>query len=241
MTIDNQTIIGEIVAADYRAADVFSKYGIDYCCQGGRSLEEACQSKALNTTAVAEELQTCLSNTSGTDINYDEWPIDLLADFVVQKHHKYVENSIPVLRQNLDKLCRVHGSNHPELFKITELFNALASDMIVHMKKEELMLFPFIRKLRHAQSTGDSSPSAMFGSVENPVNAMRDDHSFAGELLLSIKNLTNNYAAPDDACTTYRVTYSKLEEFQNDMFMHVHLENNIMFPKAINLEKALRA
>lgn len=241
MNINDKTIIGELVATDYRIADVFSKFNIDYCCQGHRTIEAACAENQLNTGLVIGELQNRANESLDSETKYDEWPVDLLADYVVQKHHKYVENSIPVLKQNLLKLCDVHGKNHPELFKVTEAFNALADDLVVHMKKEELMLFPFIKKLKISKENDESMPSAVFNSVENPIQMMQHDHSFEGDLIQSLKQLTNDYSTPSDACTTYKVTYAKLKEFQNDMFLHIHLENNIMFPKALELEKSFHA
>lgn len=237
MNINNQTIVGEIVASDYRTANVFSKYNIDYCCNGNRSIAQACAKNETDIPVLIDELTSKLNSQSDTDLKYDEWPVDLLADFVVQKHHKYVEASIPVLKQNIMKLCNVHGQRHPELFLIAEAFSALANDLITHMKKEELMLFPFIKKLKEAQTEGDGLPKAMFNTVENPIAMMKHEHTFAGDMLQSIKNLTYNYTPPKDACTTYSVTYAKLKEFQDDMFLHIHLENNILFPKAVEMEK----
>jgi regulator of cell morphogenesis and NO signaling len=240
MTINNQTIIGDIVASNYKAADVFSKYQIDYCCQGSRTLEEACMTNQVSSSDVLSELQNVLNIQNTSTLKYDEWPVDLLSEYVVKIHHKYVEESVPVLKQNLNKLCNVHGKNHTELFKITEAFHALADDVIVHMKKEELMLFPYIKKMKKAFDDNVSGTEAPFGTVANPIGMMQHDHTFEGDLLHSIQSLSDNFTPPSDGCTTYKVTYAKLKEFQDDMFLHIHLENNIMFPKAILLEEEIQ-
>lgn len=233
-----QKHIGQFVADDFRTAAIFSKYKIDFCCNGGRTIEEACEKKGLDTTIILDELSTVLNTSINQSIDYKSWPLDLLADYIEKKHHRYVEEKIPVLRQFLDKLCRVHGERHQELFKINELFTASAGELAAHMKKEELLLFPFIKKMVTAKLENSKLQSPSFGTVENPIAMMMEEHDNEGERFRQIAELTNNYNPPADACNTYKVTFAMLDEFEKDLHLHIHLENNILFPKALKLEQA---
>ena len=229
-------LIGEIVAKDFRTAAIFKKYKIDFCCKGGRTIEEACTSKNIDLNSIYSEIENLPKNDGGS-IDYNSWPLDLLADYVEKTHHRYVEEKTPIILQFLNKLCKVHGNAHPELFEINELFDASAKDLGAHLKKEELILFPFIKNMVKTKIQGDAMPQSSFGTVENPVNMMKQEHTVEGERLRKIGELTNEYTPPADACNTYKVTFAMLEEFENDLHKHIHLENNILFPKAINLEK----
>lgn len=228
--------IGDIVAEDFRTAAIFKKYGIDFCCKGGRTIQEACSPRNLDKSQIYSEIEN-LPKTDGNSIDFNSWPLDLLADYVEKTHHRYVEEKTPVLQQFLDKLCKVHGGSHQELFQIKELFDGSAQDLAAHMKKEELMLFPFIKTMVRAQIEGSAIPQPPFGTVENPVNMMKHEHTVEGERLRKIAELTDEYTPPADACNTYKVTFAMLQDFENDLHKHIHLENNILFPKAIQLEK----
>ncbi|MEW4923891.1 iron-sulfur cluster repair di-iron protein [Algibacter sp. 2305UL17-15] len=234
---DSEKQIGQFVAEDYRTAAVFSKYKIDFCCNGNRSVEEACEKKGIDSNVLLDELQNVLNQKGGESIDYKAWPLDLLIDYIEKKHHRYVEEKIPVLRQFLDKLCRVHGERHPELLKINELFTASAGELAAHMKKEELILFPFVKKMVNAVLGEGAVQSPQFGTVENPIAMMMQEHDNEGERFRQIAELTDNYNPPADACNTYKVTFAMLEEFEKDLHLHIHLENNILFPKAIKLEQ----
>ncbi|NCA85049.1 MAG: iron-sulfur cluster repair di-iron protein [Clostridia bacterium] len=229
--------IGEIVADDYRAAAVFESYGIDFCCGGNITVEEACQQKSVNTNEVADKLAAILNNQQGTSVDFKSWPLDLLADYIQKKHHRYVEEKTPILKQYLAKVCMAHGDGHPELFKIKEEFDASAGQLAMHMKKEELLLFPFIRKMVQAKSSRQPLPQAPFGNVENPIQNMIHEHDTEGDRFKKISALSDNYSVPADGCNTYMITYAMLKEFEDDLHLHIHLENNILFPKAIELEK----
>jgi regulator of cell morphogenesis and NO signaling len=232
--------IGEMVAKDYRAATVFQKFGIDYCCKGNRTLEEATEIKNIDVNAVRSELDKVLNSPTEENMDFNFWPLDLLADYIEKKHHRYVEERIPLLLQYLNKLCKVHGDVHPELFEINRLFNETAGDLTSHMKKEELILFPYIRKMLKKQKDGSSVLSAPhFGTVKNPIKMMMDEHENEGERFEKIAALSDNYNPPADACNTYRVTYALLDEFEKDLHKHIHLENNILFPKSILHEEKM--
>lgn len=235
--LTKEKTIGEFVAEDFRAAQVFRKYKIDFCCKGNRTIEEACENKNCSPEEIYRDLENIAEQKSG-DIDFNSWPLDLLADYVEKTHHRYVEENSIVLIQYLNKLCKVHGEKHPELFEIYELFRGSAQELAAHMKKEELILFPFIKKMVAAKQKGETFTKPHFGSVENPVTMMKHEHTVEGERFVKIAELTNNYQFPDDACGTYQVTYKMLEDFEKDLHTHIHLENNILFPKAIALEKS---
>lgn len=236
-----QTTIGQYVAQDFRTAALFSKYGIDFCCNGNRSIEEACKKKAVNPTDLLQEIESVLSSKNDAGIDFNSWPIDLLADYIEKTHHRYVAEKTPVLLQFLDKLSRVHGANHPELLEINELFKGCAGELAQHMKKEELILFPFIKKMVDATITDKLIEQPHFGTVENPIAMMMHEHDAEGERFRKIAELTANYTPPADACNTYKVAFAMLQEFEQDLHKHIHLENNILFPKAAKLEKEFSA
>ncbi len=232
----SQKEIGQYVADDFRTAAIFSKHKIDFCCNGNRTITEACDKKGIDSSQLIEELNQVLNSNTGESIDYKSWPIDLLAEYIEKKHHRYVEEKIPVLRQFLDKLCRVHGERHPELFKINELFTASAGELTSHMKREELVLFPFVKRMVKAKLENEAVQSPQFGTVENPIAMMMEEHDNEGQRFRDIAELSDNYNPPSDACNTYKVTYAMLEEFEKDLHLHIHLENNILFPEAIKLE-----
>ena len=241
METTQQMTIGEMVAKDYRAATVFESFGIDFCCKGNRTIEEASEKKKIDASAVREALAKVLNITNEDSMDFNFWPLDLLADYIEKKHHRYVEERIPLLLQYLDKLCKVHGDVHPELFDINRLFNETAGELTTHMKKEELILFPYIRKM--IKKSKDGSPrvdAPHFRTVKNPIKMMMEEHENEGDRFAKIAALADNYAPPSDACNTYRVTFALLDEFEKDLHKHIHLENNILFPKSIQHEDEMQ-
>lgn len=242
MNITEQSIIGEIVAGDYRAAGIFETSGIDFCCNGNRTIAIACKQQNIEAGKLVDELQQVLDAPLSTEdavSDYKSWPLDLLADFIEKKHHRYVTTQIPVLQAFLEKINRVHGERHPELQEIKTLFDDCAGELTVHMKKEELMLFPFIRKMVKAKQAGNKGVMAPFGTVQNPIQMMMHDHDLEGGRFRRIKELSNQYTAPEDGCNTYRAAFATLQAFEDDLHLHIHLENNILFPKSIELEQSV--
>jgi len=231
--------IGEIVAGDYRTAQVFKNHKIDFCCKGNRSIIEVAEKNQLDASLLLKEIETVLQQTTADNIDFKSWPLDLLADYIEKKHHRYVEAQTPILNQYLTKLCRVHGERHPELFEITEHFNKCAGELAMHMKKEELVLFPAVRKMVQAKQTGVPLAKPHFGTIQNPIQMMMQEHENEGDRFRLIDELSNNYTPPADACNTYRVAFSLLQEFEEDLHRHIHLENNILFPESEALEKEL--
>lgn len=234
MNITAQSIIGEVTAKEYRAAIVFKKNGIDFCCNGNRSIAAACKNDEARIHSLITELQRSIETEDVTGINYNSWPLDLLADYIEKKHHRYVTTRIAEIQPLLDKVVKVHGSQHPELIEVEALFHESAGELTAHMKKEELILFPYIRKMVAA---GNIQVQAPFGTVQNPIDMMLQEHNNEGERFRKIAALTGNYTAPVDACNTYQVSFALLKEFEEDLHLHIHLENNILFPKAIAMER----
>jgi regulator of cell morphogenesis and NO signaling len=234
--LKNKTI-GSFVAEDFRTAAVFSKYKIDFCCKGNRTVTEVCENQSINSDTLMQNIYEVLESENNNSIDFNSWPLDLLADYIEKTHHRYVEDKTQVLVTFLDKLCKVHGPNHPELFKINELFTASAGELSQHMKKEELMLFPFIKRMVKTKESDGVLSRPSFGTVSNPIAMMMNEHENEGDRFREIAALTDNYTAPSDGCTTYKVTFAMLKEFEEDLHKHIHLENNILFPKAVVLEE----
>lgn len=234
--LKNKTI-GSFVADDFRTAAVFSKYKIDFCCKGNRTVEEVCEKQNINSDSLLQNIEEVLLLENNGSIDFNSWPLDLLVDYIEKTHHKYVEEKTNVLIAFLDKLCKVHGSSHPELFKVNELFVECAGDLAQHMKKEELILFPFVKRMVKTKDADGILSQPSFGTVSNPIAMMMHEHDNEGERFREIARLTNDYTPPADGCTTYRVAFAMLKEFEEDLHKHIHLENNILFPKAVLLEK----
>ncbi|MDM1048811.1 iron-sulfur cluster repair di-iron protein [Sphingobacterium hotanense] len=231
--------IGDIVAKNFHAAAVFSKYGLDFCCGGGKSVQEAATKKSVDVEKLTEELKAVLSEPNETHIDYASWPADLLASYIEKTHHRYVREKAPVILAYLNKLCQVHGGRHPELLEVNKLFQECAKELGQHLVKEEKILFPYIVQMINSEIDHTQLAAAPFGSIENPIHMMEHEHDAEGERFEKIAKLTDNYAVPADGCSTYRVTYEMLKEFEDDLHKHIHLENNILFPKSIALQQAL--
>ncbi|MBL8009234.1 MAG: iron-sulfur cluster repair di-iron protein [Flavobacteriales bacterium] len=236
----HERTVGSIVADDYRTAAVFNAHGIDFCCKGGRSVAEVCQAKGLDPAALEAEIRQATERDNGANDDVKRWPLGRLIEHIERVHHRYVESRSTTLLQFLDKLCKVHGDRHPELFDIQREFQECAGAMAAHMKKEELVLFPFINQLEKARLLDLPLPTPHFGTVDNPIAMMEHEHDAEGERFRRIAELSGNYTNPPDGCTTYATAYAMLHEFEEDLHRHIHLENNILFPKAKALEKELR-
>ena len=223
--------VGNLVAEDYRYADVFRKYGIDFCCGGGVSVEDICRKKGLDYQQVVNELTRISTDFKPTQ-DYNNWELDRLIDHIVTVHHQYVRENLPLLGFYATKVAQVHGITHPETVEISRLIDDLQEELTPHLEKEEVVLFPFIKRLLAPENATQIEPAA-FGTVENPIKCMISEHEAAGEIMSSIARLSSNFTPPESACNTYRVLYKKLKEFERDLHEHIHLENNILFPKVI--------
>lgn len=225
--------VADILMENPKAATVFKKFHIDYCCKGGRLFEEACEEAGLDAEALEEEIAQTTENPP-FNMRAREWTLDFLADYIVHNHHQYVRDVTPELLALSNKVKRVHGNAHPELHGIDEAINAVAEELMRHMEKEEEVLFPAIKQL-----LGHESKRAFpFGSIQAPIRMMEAEHENAGEGFEKIRALSDDFTVPQDACTSYRLLFDMLAAYEEDLHQHVHLENNILFPKAIALENA---
>lgn len=221
------------------AVPVFKKLHIDFCCNGNRPFTEVCEEAGL----IPEEVKLqVIQSTEKTPLHFraEDWSPAFLADYIVQNHHTYVKDTIPQLEALLEKVESVHGNEHPEIHSIHTCFVSLAVELLRHMQKEEQILFPAIKQLVKNKQTGESVGSFPFQTIRNPIAVMENEHTGAGEDMESIRRLTNNFTPPTDVCQSYRLLYKQLEEFEDDLHQHVHLENNLLFPKAIELEKGMK-
>lgn len=238
MTITAEKTVREIALERPQSIRVFERFGIDYCCGGAKPLQEACEKKGTNVDALLraiEELERKASAGEGND--WTAASLQELINLILNKHHEYVRAEIPRIQKMLDKVEAVHGKNHPNIATANLRFNELVQELSTHMLKEEDVLFPYIGKMERAVAAGNAAPPAFFGSVRNPTAAMVHEHENAGELLEQIRTACDDFAPPEDACTTFRALYQGLRDFERDLHQHVHLENNILFPRALRMEQ----
>ncbi len=236
MIATEETTVGDIVAQDFRSAAVFQRHGIDFCCKGGQSIELACRNKGVSVERILHELADATATPGVGSPRFNQWALTALVSYIEANHHAFVRRTIPTLLAHTRKVAKVHGDAHPELPQVAQLFEIVADEMTAHMAKEENILFPYIVALEKAAIDGIGSPASPFGTVANPIRVMEAEHETAGDAMARIRELTDGYQIPSGACTTYRVCLQELEAFERDLHEHVHLENNILFPRALRLE-----
>ncbi len=228
--------LGQIAAKDLRKAEVFKKYGLDFCCGGKKTVKQAAAEKGIDPSVIEKELAEADKNPSARPLPYGDWSLDFLADYIVNTHHSYVRKTMPEIRGYAIKVASVHGGAHPELLTIRDLVDEVHDELMSHMVKEENILFPHVKKIVAAGGRPENS-DAPFATVQQPINLMEDEHELVGKHMESIRELSNNYAIPADGCASYTLLYKMLEEMEEDLHIHIHLENNILFPKALEIEK----
>ncbi len=233
----HQPTLGEIAASDMRKALLLRQNSLDFCCGGKKTLKKACEEKGLDSSRLEEELAMIDKLGKGKHPPYLEWKPDFLADYIVNTHHHYVRNRLPELKALSQKVAFKHGEVYLELLRIKELVELIDTEMQAHMVKEEKVLFPYVKALVFQKDLDQTQFGCQFGTVQNPINMMEMEHEVVGEHMLEIRQLTRNYALPTSACKSFQLLYAVLEEFEEDLHLHVHLENNILFPKALVLEK----
>lgn len=239
MTVNAASTVRELALEIPEATSIFEKAGIDYCCGGNRSLKEACAAANLSMDEVLDSLELAeqQARTKRKDRN---WQTELLADLIDHinsTHHKYTREEIARLRPLLDRVISVHGARHPELLRIRIVFNGLAQELTTHMMKEEQVLFPYIVRMEESVIQKEPLLPARFGTVQNPVTMMVHDHDSVGDSLRAMRQFSLEYAPPADACASYQTLYKALLEFEKDLHQHIHLENNVLFPRAIEMER----
>ena len=230
--------LAQIVRQNNKAATIFENHKLDFCCKGKRTLQEACVEDNIDTLEVEDELKKIFQ--SENELNPDLLTLNQLVNHIVDVHHTYTQRELPVIFEWLKKVSSKHGDHHPELVKIFELFTALRSELELHMQKEELILFPRINQLENQFQAGTQDINTDTSLINFPISMMEKEHENAGTILAEIRELTNQYQAPADACLTYQISFSALKAFEKDLHQHIHLENNILFPKAIDLLNTLK-
>ena len=232
--------LDEIAAADYRAAAVFERLGLDFWDEGSRTLRDACQVRGVDVEALLHELQQLPEDKSCClDQLANAWPLDTLIEHIVSRHHAYVKTLVPILTAHTTRIAAAHGERNPELAEVARILGEIACTSRVHMMQEEQTLFPHIRSLAGTDRASHVKAPTVFGTVHDRILKMEAEHEQAGERWRLIRETTRGYAVPDHAGTAYRVCFKELEEFERDLHRHVHLENNILFPRAIRLEERL--
>lgn len=221
--------IGDIVTDDFRAAALFKKAGLDFCCGGKKSLGEACAEKNIPVDSLVSEIQELKNLPADRTHNFREWTPSFLADYIVNTHHKYVLRTLPDLVLYTAKIAGVHGDSHPELREVASLFAQINEELLQHLRNEEQVLFPAVKRV---QETGSAADKAL---IISEISRMTGEHEFAGGAMDRINEMTRGYAIPGDACNTYAVSMKLLGEFEDDLHIHVHLENNILYPSALEL------
>ena len=232
--LDTAKTVREIALEMPQATRVFEKLGIDYCCGGNKTLEAACAAANLEIDHVLQSLET--STTAAAEQDWNTGELGELIRHIVSTHHMYVKSETPRLQALIAKVCSVHGKNHPELSEVQEVFAGLGAELSSHLMKEENILFPYVARMEATVKAGRPAARPPFGSVGNPIHMMMMEHDSAGEALRELGRLTNDYAPPADACISYQTLYKALSDFEADLHQHIHLENNILFPRAIAME-----
>ncbi|MDO5751389.1 MAG: iron-sulfur cluster repair di-iron protein [Rothia sp. (in: high G+C Gram-positive bacteria)] len=243
MNINNyyaQTV-GEIVAHNFDAAQVFHHYNIDFCCHGQTPFAQACRDRGLDPEQVVRDLDNLPLTGRSTTPSFSQWPLDLLVDYVLKIHHRNIRSQGPETAALLHKVVDVHGANHPELHEVAQLFDQALADLELHLQKEEQVLFPYVYEQVQAASEGYAPMPFHCGTIRFPIGVMEDEHSHEGERFARIAALTHQYEAPADACPSYRLALQQLHDFEAALHEHIHLENNLIFPRALTLEAEAQA
>jgi regulator of cell morphogenesis and NO signaling len=242
MSVNTTLTVRELAISIPGATRVFEQMGIDYCCGGGRTLADACLTSNARLEEVLRRLQAASQAIKAGD-KLRDWQAESLTSLsthIAEEHHAFTKRELTRLEQLMEKVCAKHGENHPELAELRSAFEHLSQDLTPHMLKEEQVLFPYIARMEEAVDKACAVPAPFFVSVQNPVRMMMNEHDRAGELLSQMRGITGNYSAPADACISFRTLYEALGELEADLHQHIHLENNILFPRAVEMETAAR-
>ncbi len=235
MTLTSATTVGAIVAEDFRTAEIFAAHGIDFCCGGKIPLAEICREKGLDLATLQQEIAVAKSAPVDRSHNYSAWALPFLADYIVNTHHAYLNENTAQIAAYAHKIAGVHGAHHPEVLEIASIFDKIATDMADHLREEEEVLFPAIKRIDAARIAGKPPAALDVEAIKASLVKLDHEHQEIGDAVHRIRHLANGYALPGDVCNTFAVTYQKLQEFEDDLHKHVHLENNILFPKAAQI------
>ncbi len=241
MSATTTKTVREIVLEQPGAAQLFEQAGIDYCCGGATPLDEACHTAGVSVEQIESQLAELAKSPAAGARTWEKEPLTDLVRHITQTHHVFVREALPRISAHLDKVCGKHGANHQELNQIRAVFAGLSTELSTHLMKEEMVLFPYIERTEEALLQKEPVLPPPFGTVENPVRMMMMEHDSAGGALRSMRQASQNYLLPPDACTTYQLLYRELQEFEADLHQHIHLENNILFPRALQMERTQAA
>jgi regulator of cell morphogenesis and NO signaling len=235
----NKTV-SEIVRNDYRTADVFKSFGINYCCGGQVQLEEACAARSIDVDELVSALDTATRTVSlPNNLHYESWKLDFLVEYIVNVHHAYLYSTVPDLQASLTSFAASHRKQHPELKEIVETFDQLATALMQHNRHEEEIIFPYIKQIDNTHRRKETYGSLFVRTLRKPLSTIEAEHDKISKILTELRSLTHNYSYPGNACTNHRVVFNKLKEFDEDLTQHKYLENNVLFPRAIALEREL--
>ncbi len=239
--IEPGSFVTEIVTHDYRTAEVFRKYGIEYCCGGKWPLEMVCQIKNINIKILTKELEDATRTVQvPNSLPFNEWDIDFLADYIVHVHHHYLKKQLPEIKTLLLKFADEHRKKYSYIAELEKTFLRLYNELLPHLQQEEEIIFPYIRQITHAFDSRESYASLLVRTLRKPVEeVMNHEHTSVIRAAKKMRELTHDYTAPAQACVSHKVVFLKLKELDNDLMQHMHLENNILFPRAIEMEKIL--
>lgn len=227
--------VGDLVAEDYRVAAVFAKHGIDFCCGGQTPLAAICRDNGLDSAAILNEIEAVKNSPVERSQNYAAWELPFLADYIINTHHSYLNENTGQIAAYAHKIAEVHGAHHPEVREISDIFDKIAADMVAHLQEEEEVLFPTIKRTDAAIKSGNAPAGKDRETIQSSLEKLHLEHEVIGDAVHAIRHLTKDYVIPEGVCNTFVVTYQKLKEFEDDLHKHVHLENNILFPKAAQL------
>jgi len=241
-TLSQDSTVGEIAARLPVSVRVFEKHGIDFCCGGKLSITEACRKSGLDPTGLLDEVEHAATASSENTVDWRSATLNNLIDHIIGVHHAYLKAQLPRIEAMLGKVLSKHSERHGDvLLPLAATFGPLKEELDAHLMKEEMILFPMIRGLEMARETGQAPRPNHCGSLRNPIRVMVMEHDSAGEALARLRALTSGYTPPEDACNTYRAFYFELSELERDLHRHIHLENNILFPRAVEMESASHA
>ena len=236
MTVTTNKTLGAIAAENPQAVRVFEKHQIDFCCGGDRPIEDACRAKGISAEELLAEIEA--AGPVPEERDWQSASLAELADYIVARHHAYLRQEMPEIAQMIEKVLTAHGSNHSDsLLPLQKTFAGLQAELTLHMMKEEMVLFPLVKRMEAAADARRVLPAAPGGSVSNPIRMMEDDHDSAATALREMRRLTSGYTVPPDGCNTYRALFQRIQALEADLHVHIHLENNVLFPRAAELEQ----
>ncbi|HEU5458086.1 MAG TPA: iron-sulfur cluster repair di-iron protein [Terracidiphilus sp.] len=232
-----ETTVRDIALEQPASIRVFERFGIDYCCGGRKPLSQACEERSVETRAVLDAIEEAAAGGGAQARDWAQTKLEAICDHIVEAHHDYIRAELPRLEMLAEKVVARHGDTHPELAQIQQLIHSLGEELLEHLNKEEVVLFPYITNQERNLASCGPRPLGCFGVVRNPIRVMMTEHDAAGDAMARMRVLSGDFTPPEGACPTYRGFYQTLAEFEQDLHQHVHLENNILFPRAIELDE----